>query len=152
MIINGSLKSNKTELLINEYISLINKGISQEQILFITLNAYKKNKVKKHIKAFLPNHAPNIQTFSGICYSHILNNSSLFLQIWYKKSCSFSIIRNKWDIFFLITHTLCKFISTRNEHCRKHDILSYFHGLIYSISFWCFALLVWNANRPDTTL
>ena len=77
MIINGSLKSNKTELLINEYISLINKGISQEQILFITLNAYKKNKVKKYIKAFLPNHVPDIQTFSGLCYNYILNNWAL---------------------------------------------------------------------------
>ena len=74
MIILGSVNSNKRELLIKEYIRLINSGLSPQSILFLTLNAYKKNLIKNQIKAFLPDIYPNVQTFLGLCYNSILEN------------------------------------------------------------------------------
>ncbi|MBQ2870888.1 ATP-dependent helicase [bacterium] len=77
MIIVGSLNSNKTQLLVEHYVQLIENGVLPEQVLFLTLNSYKKEKVSNIIKAFLSNHSPNIQTFLGLCYNSILNNKEV---------------------------------------------------------------------------
>ncbi len=74
MIIVGSAKSNKTELLIKEYVSLVNQGLKPDEILVLTLNSYKRDKISSFIQAFLPALKPNVQTFLGLCYNSVLNN------------------------------------------------------------------------------
>lgn len=77
MIICGSLNSNKTELMIEQYVQLIKNGENPENVLFLTLNAYKKNKIIKTIKANFPQINPYVQTFLGLCYNTVLNNKEL---------------------------------------------------------------------------
>jgi len=77
MIILGSLNSNKTALLIERYVQLINSGVNPENILFLTLNAYKKERVIKTIKSYCFNINPNIQTFLGLCYNSVLKNKEI---------------------------------------------------------------------------
>ena len=79
MIICGSLNSNKTELLIEQYVQLIKCGENPENILFITLNAYKKNKILKQIKAYYSDITPFVQTYLGLCYNFILDNKEILL-------------------------------------------------------------------------
>jgi len=74
MIIAGSLHSNKTELLIQTYVRLIKDGKNPHEILFLTLNGYKKEKISSAIQAFLPQILPDVQTFLGLCYNTILKN------------------------------------------------------------------------------
>ena len=76
MIICGSLSSNKTELLIEQYVQLINNGENPENILFITLNAYKKDKITKHIKSHFYTLNPQVQTFLGVCYNAVLKHQT----------------------------------------------------------------------------
>ena len=74
MIIVGSSKSNKINLLIKEYVSLVNQGVKPDEILVLTLNSYKRDKISSFIQAFLPALKPNVQTFLGLCYNSVLNN------------------------------------------------------------------------------
>ena len=77
MIICGSLSSNKTELLVEQYVQLVKNGISSQNILFLTLNAHKKEKISKLIKSYLSNVNPVVQTFLGLCYNSILSNKEI---------------------------------------------------------------------------
>ncbi len=79
MIICGSLNSNKTELLIEQYVQLINNGECPENILFITLNSFKKEKILKSINAFYSNINPTVHTYLGLCYNAILDNENILL-------------------------------------------------------------------------
>lgn len=77
MLIQGSAKSNKTDILVEKYIELVEKGICASKILVLTLNSYKKKvfltKVKEQlrIKHF---ENPQIHTFYGLAYNTIMNN------------------------------------------------------------------------------
>ncbi len=73
MIIVGSANSNRSELLVEEYIKLVQNGATPKKILFLTLNAYKKHKILKEIQAKTGQNA-NVQTFLGLCYNTVLNN------------------------------------------------------------------------------
>lgn len=77
MLIEGSIKSNKTEILWKRYVNLINEGISPDNILVLCLNSYKKKnfieKVQEAINAPISG-AYNIHTFYGLCYNAILDN------------------------------------------------------------------------------
>ncbi len=77
MIICGSLNSNKTQLLVEHYAQLIKNGESPNNILFLTLNAYKKEKITNIIKSYCFNITPCVQTFLGLCYNSVLNNKEL---------------------------------------------------------------------------
>lgn len=76
MIVVGSLNTNKTDLLIQEYIRLIKAENNPCEILFLALNGYKKEQISSAIKAFEPGIIPNVQTFLGLCYNSILKNQS----------------------------------------------------------------------------
>lgn len=65
------MNSNKSELLVQAYVRLIKDGANPYEILFLTLNGYKKEKISAAIKAFCPTLAPNVQTFLGFCYNTI---------------------------------------------------------------------------------
>ncbi len=77
MLIEGSIRSNKTQILIDEYVNLLDKGVKPEEILVITLNSYKKQdfieKVKKKTQSETIT-KPNIHTFYGLCYNAISDN------------------------------------------------------------------------------
>ena len=64
MLINGHSK-NKTEFLVHKYNELIKSGVKEENILVITLNAYKKSFFPKNSKTF---------TFWGLCYNAFNDN------------------------------------------------------------------------------
>ena len=77
MLIRGSSKSEKTNILIDSYVKLIDCGVSTCDILVLTLNGYKKNKfieeVKKRSKCnFLEN--LRVYSFSGLAYNAIKDN------------------------------------------------------------------------------
>ncbi|MDD3238303.1 MAG: ATP-dependent helicase [Candidatus Gastranaerophilales bacterium] len=77
MLIEGNLKSNKTDLLIEKYVELINQGVRADSILVLCLNPFKKqafiNSVKEKIfKTILPN--PKIYTFYGLSYNAFSDN------------------------------------------------------------------------------
>lgn len=77
MLIKGNISSNKTDILINECLKLLNKGISADKILVIVQNSKKKNEFIKNIKENLEIDALtnlNVYTFFGLIYNKILEN------------------------------------------------------------------------------
>lgn len=77
MLINATIRSNKTEILQNKYIELVNGGVSPDKILVLCLNSYKKqnftDKVNREIKIPVSGKY-NIQTFYGLCYNAVADN------------------------------------------------------------------------------
>ncbi|MGN0004914.1 MAG: ATP-dependent helicase [Candidatus Gastranaerophilaceae bacterium] len=77
MLINATFRSNKTEILSQYYVNLVNSGIPSEKILVLCLNS---NKRKNFIKAIEENITAlnvgkyNIYTFQGLCYNAVLDN------------------------------------------------------------------------------
>ena len=77
MLLVGSIKSNKSEILWRHYVELVNGGVSPEKILVLCLNSYKK---KIFIDNMLENVTVpmggkvNVSTFYGLCYNAILDN------------------------------------------------------------------------------
>lgn len=74
MLIQGSARSERGEILISKYLSLIDSGISAGSILVLTQNAHKRqnflNEVKKRTKLnFLE--CPRVYTFFGLVYNTI---------------------------------------------------------------------------------
>ncbi len=77
MLICASLRSNKSDLLHNKYIELINNGIPPAQILALCLNAHKKQKFLNFIQNNLKKSTFgkfNVQTFFGLCYNALSDN------------------------------------------------------------------------------
>ena len=77
MLIEGTIRSNKTELLIDRYVELIDGGVSSDEILVICLNAYKKkifidSVLEKTVVDILGR--LNVFTFFGLCYNATLDN------------------------------------------------------------------------------
>ena len=77
MLIINQLNSDKTEILINSYASLLNKGISADKILVIVQNFKKKDDFIQKTKNLLKIDAItnfNVYTFFGLIYNKILDN------------------------------------------------------------------------------
>ena len=77
MFIEGNIRTDRSKLLEEKYIELINKGTDSDKILVLTLNAYKKERFIKTIKENLHNICLgklNIYTFSGLVYNSVLDN------------------------------------------------------------------------------
>ncbi len=77
MLINGNLKSNKTDILIDSYAKLLNSGINADEILVIVQNSKKKNEFIKKTKEKLNIEALtnlNVYTFFALVYNKISEN------------------------------------------------------------------------------
>ncbi len=77
MLIKNHLNSNKTDILINSYTSLLNEGVDAENILVIVQNFKKRNEFIEKTKSNLKIDAVtnfNIYTFFGLVYNKILDN------------------------------------------------------------------------------
>ena len=77
MLIEATIQSEKSKILQERYIELVNGGISPEKILVICLNSYKKkiftDEIEKGIRApIFGKH--NIHTFFGLCYNAVAEN------------------------------------------------------------------------------
>lgn len=77
MLIEGSIKTNKSQILMDRYIELINNGVSSGEILVICLNSFKKqlfiDTIKSKTKTSILEKL-NVYTFYGLCYNALLDN------------------------------------------------------------------------------
>lgn len=77
MLIDATIRTKKSEILQNEYIKLVNTGVSPDEILVLCLNSYKKqsflNAVNEKIEVDFAGKL-NVQTFFGLCYNAISDN------------------------------------------------------------------------------
>lgn len=77
MLIEGSIKTDKSQILINKYVELIDSGVNTSEILVICLNSFKKqlfiDTVKEKSKTSILEKF-NIYTFYGLCYNALLDN------------------------------------------------------------------------------
>ena len=77
MLINGSVSSNKTQILIEEYARLINSGISSNEILVLVNNSSAK---ERFINGVLPLlnvsciEKLQIYSFFGLVYNTVIDN------------------------------------------------------------------------------
>ena len=74
MLIQGSVNTDRTNILTERYNELINQGVEQSQILVIVLNSYKKEKFLNAIKNNDDLKEINVHTFFGLCYNAFLDN------------------------------------------------------------------------------
>lgn len=77
MLIQGSARSRKTQILVENYVKLIDSGISASQILVLCQNAYKRSSFFETVKEkthsdFFEN--PKIYTFFGLAYNAVSDN------------------------------------------------------------------------------
>ncbi|MBQ8847847.1 MAG: ATP-dependent helicase [Candidatus Gastranaerophilales bacterium] len=80
MIINAASNTNRTDILINEYLKLLNKGIEAENILVIVQNSKKKKEFIEKIKKYSKTGnigCLKIFSFYGLAYNYILENWAL---------------------------------------------------------------------------
>lgn len=79
MLLEGSIHTNKTEILVDEMISLINAGTDVSSILVLTLNSYKKERFINELRKKLVGHEHSkfkVYTFFGLAYRAFLDNWS----------------------------------------------------------------------------
>lgn len=77
MLIEGSVNSNKVFFLAKKYVDLIAEGCALNQILFVTLNSYKRMNLINEIYKLNPdlrNEKHQIYTFWGLCYNAFNDN------------------------------------------------------------------------------
>lgn len=77
MFIEGNIRTNRSKLLEEKYIELINSGVDSDKILVLTLNPYKRERFIKTVKENLHNICLGklyIYTFSGLVYNSVLDN------------------------------------------------------------------------------
>ncbi len=77
MIIKANSNTNKTQILIKEYLALIKQGVEPQDILVIVQNSHKKKNFIEEIKKLsdLGNIGDlKIYSFFGLCYNFILDN------------------------------------------------------------------------------
>ena len=80
MLIQGSVKSNRTNLLAEYYARLLDSGVEASEILVLLLNSYKKNLFTQVVKNNLKTahyENPQIYTFGGLVYNTLINNWSV---------------------------------------------------------------------------
>ena len=74
MLLYGNIASNKTDILIEKYSDLLNKGINSDEILVILQNSKLKeeflSKVKKNLKINALTKF-NVYSFFGLCYNFV---------------------------------------------------------------------------------
>ena len=73
MLIKADISTNKTDLLIKKYISLLSKGINSDDIIFLTQNSFKKKLISDNLK-FLGVENKPVKTFSGLIYNTVKEN------------------------------------------------------------------------------
>ena len=77
MLIEATIQSEKSKILQEHYIELVNSGISPENILVLCLNSYKKrifiDEINKGIRVPIIG-KQNIHTFFGLCYNAVSEN------------------------------------------------------------------------------
>ena len=77
MIIKANSNTNKTQILIKEYLALIKQGVEPQDILVIVQNSHKKKNFIEEIKKlsdFGNIGDLKIYSFFGLCYNFILDN------------------------------------------------------------------------------
>lgn len=77
MLIEGSIKTDKTERICQRYVELINDGVSPDEILVLCLNSHKKQKILDYIHENVKRPtggAYRVYTFYGLCYNAVLDN------------------------------------------------------------------------------
>ncbi len=77
MLIEGNLKTNKTQILKEKYLELLENGVNTSEILVICLNLYKKQDFIESIKQNTKEESLeqfNIHTFYGLAYNALLDN------------------------------------------------------------------------------
>lgn len=77
MIIDGSISSDKTEILIEKYASLLNSGVEASKILVLVQNSNLKNKfINETLKKLQVNSFEKMKIFSffGLVYNSIIDN------------------------------------------------------------------------------
>lgn len=77
MLINAPSNTNRTFLLIEEYLKLLNNGINAQNILVLVQNSHKKREFIEEIKQKSPPGSIGnikIYSFSGLIYNYILEN------------------------------------------------------------------------------
>ena len=77
MLLNGSLRTNKTQVLVNRYVELINSGVKPDEILVINLNKYKNQCFIENARKLINDKNLDtklIQTFYGLCYNALKDN------------------------------------------------------------------------------
>src|SRR5574344_1674740 len=77
MLINGSISSKKTDILINKYVELIDSGVKASEILVIVQNSNKKAQfIDKILEQTKVNSLEklNIYSFFGLVYNTVSDN------------------------------------------------------------------------------
>lgn len=77
MLIQGTLNTDRNNLLIKKYIDLIHSGIDYDEILVLLLNPYKKALFLDSLKKYIPNiesEKLKIYTTNGLCYNAFMDN------------------------------------------------------------------------------
>ena len=77
MIIDGSVSSNKTELLVEQYTKLLNSGIDSSKVLVLVQNSNRKNEfINKSLEKLSVDHYEKLQihSFSSLVYNTINDN------------------------------------------------------------------------------
>ena len=77
MIIDGSVSSNKTELLVKQYTKLLNSGIDSSKVLVLVQNSNRKNEfINKSLEKLSVDHYEKLQihSFSSLVYNTINDN------------------------------------------------------------------------------
>ncbi len=88
MLIEGSINSEKTAILIDSFVDLIKQEKSTSNMLFICLNSFKKEQIIKTTTQKLVDLNINgisalpVKTFNGVVYNSILNNWSLVEELF----------------------------------------------------------------------
>ena len=80
MLINAPSNTNRTKILIDEYLKLLQNGINAENILVLVQNSHKKKEFINEIKSrFSLGSIGNLKiySFSGLIYNYILENWAL---------------------------------------------------------------------------
>lgn len=75
MLIYGNLKTNKTDILIQNYARLLNEGVNSDEILVIIQNSKLKDEFIKKTKKILKIEALtkfNVYSYFGLCYNKVL--------------------------------------------------------------------------------
>ncbi len=80
LLINGDLSTNKTDILIEQYANLLNKGVPASEIIVLVQNSYLKNKfIEKTLQKLTINYFEKLQvySFNSLVYNSIVDNWAL---------------------------------------------------------------------------
>ncbi len=84
MLIQGYYGKERTHILVEKYLELVNKGVNPSNILFLVLNSYKKFQLLEELKKTSGKISENnlkIYTPAGLCYNALSDNWDYILKI-----------------------------------------------------------------------